>query len=471
MTLSFRTRLFVVSMVVVGAVLALVMWVGWTSVLSFEVERLDVRLCMEASRVATPSFQDKDPIRLEADLLGKLHLSSVDQLMLFYESTDGDFRFESGRWLHELDIEALNWGKASSYRAPERGEAKDRPPQRDCSLATFRLSGNPWRAARFQLPIGRSFVAADLAATKEELQDAVQGVLKVVIPLALALTTLGAWLLASFTMRPVSRLRIAMKEVTGKALNQRLSNRAEDREFRELIDVYNAMLARLEASFQQASRFSADAAHELKTPLTILQGRIEQAVNQSERRDIQIELIGMLDEVGRLSAITRKLLLLSQADAGQLVLHITRVDLTELLDGLLSDARMLVTGQKMTATIARHLLIDGDALLLRQLFNNLISNTVRYSSPEGLIDVKGHVLPSGIEVFFANESETISPENRRRFFERFYRGDPAHHRKIEGNGLGLSLALEIARAHGGELTLESSALDEVRLRLWLPFRG
>jgi len=106
-------------------------------------------------------------------------------------------------------------------------------------------------------------------------------------------------------MRPVNRLRNAMQGVTRNALDQRLSAQGEDHEFAELIDAYNTMLQRLEASFHQASRFSADAAHELRTPLTILQGRIEQAVNRSDHRVIQSDLVGMLDEVGRMAAITR----------------------------------------------------------------------------------------------------------------------------------------------------------------------
>jgi heavy metal sensor kinase len=317
---------------------------------------------------------------------------------------------------------------------------------------------------------GRGFVAADVAAATAELEEAVQGALAMVVPLALALVALVAWLLSALMMRPVGRLRDAMAGVSRKALDQRLSGEGEDREFRELIGAYNTMLARLEASFEQASRFSADAAHELRTPLTILQGRIEQAIRKAEQGNLQADLTDMLDEVGRLSAITRKLLLLSQADAGRLALHVTPVDLTELLDELLADARMFADGQKVSDAIERGLAVDGDVQLLRQLFNNLISNAVRYCPADGWVEVAGRRLPGGVEVTFANASHAISGEDRKKFFDRFYRGDPAHGRQIEGSGLGLSLAREIARAHGGDLTLEPGPADVVRLRLWLPNR-
>ncbi len=133
-----------------------------------------------------------------------------------------------------------------------------------------------------------SVVAAGLASTKAELQGAVQQALTVIVPLALLPSALGAWLLASLTMRPMNLLRSAMTAVTQQALDQQLPSAGEDLEFKAVIGDYHTMLARLEASFHQAARFSADAAHELKTPLTLLQGRIEQATRQSQINPSQI---------------------------------------------------------------------------------------------------------------------------------------------------------------------------------------
>jgi heavy metal sensor kinase len=312
-------------------------------------------------------------------------------------------------------------------------------------------------------------VAADAAAATDELLGVLRSTLGVVVPLALALVALGAWLLSAVSMRPVSRLREAMKSVNRKDLNRRLEGRGEDREFQELIGAYNAMLERLQASFEQASRFSADAAHELRTPLTILQGRLEQAIHKSDKRAIQSDLTEMLDELGRLSSVTRKLLLLSQADAGHLALHRRPVDLADMLDALVTDARMLVTDQAVTSAIEPGLTVNGDELLLRQLLNNLVSNAVRYGRPGGWINIAGRRLPSAIEVTVANAAVPIPAESRARLFDRFYRLDPARNRQSEGTGLGLSLAREIARAHGGELALEPSAADVVCVRLQLPY--
>lgn len=483
MIISFRTRLFTVSFLIVAAVLAAVLALGWQSVFDIEVARLDQRLCQEARRQAVEPFPPQELVRLSADVANKLRLRSPAQLLLRFTPDDGRPGWQSPGWPVAMDADALAWTPARFFGAPPPPPLREKPPHLppgaavpvgpapECALAGFAAADRQWRAARVSSPAGRSLVAADLAATKDELHTALQHTLSMLVPLALLLTALGAWALASLTMRPVNRLREAMKQVTRQALDQRLPSVGEDREFQELIAAYNTMLARLEASFQQASRFSADAAHELKTPLTILRGRIEQAMQLAGPGEAQGELAELLDEVGRLSAITRKLLLLSQADAGKLALHLSRVEVSELLDEMVADADMLAGEQRISSDIARHLSLAGDAVLLRQLFNNLLSNALRYGLANGWVEVKAWLSGDAVEVTFANACEPIDEAARQHFFERFYRADAARNRQVDGSGLGLSLAREIARAHGGELSLLASPLDEVRFGLRLPIRA
>ena len=485
MNIAFRTRLFFIATLIVGAVLTLVLALGWSSVMKAEVDKLNDKLCIEAKRLATQPFDANELPRLEADVALKLRLGAVDQVLLRFDAREGGGNFRSKAWQSAPRRDDLTWAAARFEAGPdprdedhpppppnERRDGEREPPERrprgTCSLASFTHNGHDWQAARFEVSSGTAVLAADLASVKADLQSAVQRALTLIIPLALVLTAAGAWLLASLSLRPVNRLHNAMKGVTKNALDQRLPSAGEDREFKELISDYNTMLARLEASFHQASRFSADAAHEIKTPLTILQGRIELAISVSDNRAIQDDLTGMLDEVGRLATITRKLLWLSQADAGKLALLRVPVALTELLDELMLDAQMLVTDQVLNSQIARNLMAQGDVMLLRQLFNNLLNNAVRHGLPHGWISVHASMLSGGVEVKFSNETRVISADVRARFFERFFRGDPAHNSQVEGSGLGLSLSREIARAHGGELSFEAGPLNEVTLKLSLP---
>lgn len=460
MVTSFRSRLFWVSALIVGTVLLAMVGIGWSSVLNFQIERLDDRMCMEARRMHGPDFSADGGEWETNDVLTKLRLGSPDQLMLRLEPATHPARVQAEQRTTDINLDALAW------EAPRA--ASDAPSHSDCSFASFQMNHRDWRAASVSTQDGRSFVAADLSATRADLQSALQRALFIMVPVALALTALGAWLLSSVTMRPVNRLRDAMKKLTQKDLNHRLSTDGEDREFAALIDVYNVMLARLESGFLQASRFSADAAHELKTPLTILQGRIEQAVQKSDNRDIQVDLIGLLDEVGRLATITRKLLLLSQADAGRLALQMMPIDITAMLHDLVLDASMLMADHSVLSQIDTGLVIRADALLLQQVLNNLISNAVRYSAPDGVVTVRGTTVDGGVQIIFTNACLAVSAQSRARFFDRFYRGDAARIGRADGYGLGLSLAREIARAHGGEIALLPTAPECVSVRLWLP---
>lgn len=504
MTLSFRTRLFVVATAIVVFTLASVLALGWSGLLKYQIERLDERLCLEARRLVTQALDSDNLARLEADVLVRLRLVNREQLLFNVKWIDGETAFQSTRWSAVLDAMAMSWNpshfregnpegpggppperpdfppppRAGGFGPPHRPEPAARPdraarpPPGRCSITSFSFENAQWRAARFELPRRQSVLAADLSVTRTELRGAIRQALVFMVPLALLLTALGAWLLASLTMRPVNRLRAAMHSVTKAALDQRLQTSGEDREFKELITAYNVMLERLQHSFQQASRFSADAAHELKTPLTILRGRIEQAINKSDNRAIQADLTQLLDEVGRLAAVTRKLLLLSQADAGHLALHLVQIDLSDMLASLVQDAQMMVADQGVHSDIQPGLVARADVTLLTQLFNNLVTNAVRYAKPGTIIFIQAQQLPLGLEVRFVNATKPIGAAERLRFFDRFYRGDASHTRGAddltEGNGLGLSLAREIARAHGGDLTLENGALDEVAMRLVLP---
>ena len=358
----------------------------------------------------------------------------------------------------------MNWSGSATTGTDQNSE--NTRPVETCRTADFAHQQQQWRAILFTRSDIRSLIATDRASTTEDLRNAVHSALFVVIPLALLLSAFAAWLLANFATRPVNRLSDAMASVTQKDLHHRLPIEGEDREFRQLIETYNAMLERLERSFQQASRFSADAAHELKTPLTILRGELEQVIRSGD--PARLDPGSLLDEVGKLSSITRKLLLLSQADAGHLSLHTVSMKIDILLGELIEDLGDLPDDKRLDCTIQPALQCEGDEILLHQLFNNLISNAIRYSKPDTAISLSAQLKGPTIELVVTNQCEPLSKEARAQLFDRFFRGDPAHSSQVEGSGLGLSLAREIARAHGGDLILLTTALDHVSVKLTLP---
>ena len=269
-------------------------------------------------------------------------------------------------------------------------------------------------------------------------------------------------------LKPVRDLGQAIRGISAQRLDQRLQPIA-DRDFAVLADGVNDMLQRLQRSFTQASRFSADASHELRTPLTVLQGHVERAMAQVEAGSaLQATLGTILDETRRLSAISRKLLLLSQADAGRLRLQLLPFELSREVDELVEDTRMMAPTLDLSAEVPRGVSIRADADLMRQLLANLASNAVKHNVDHGWIRISLHSLQGRVRLVVANAARGIPPAVGERIFERFYRTDDARTRGIDGVGLGLSLAREIARAHGGDLVLLPPAPGEVAFQLELP---
>lgn len=297
----------------------------------------------------------------------------------------------------------------------------------------------------------------------------IRNIFVVSIPGTLLLVAVGAWVVSGGALRPIRQLTGVIQQVTVKGLDQRIPIGTTDVEFVELISVFNQMLERLERSFTQASRFSGDAAHELKTPLTILQGELERTLQQVEPgSQVQQRLSNLLDEVRRLSGIMRKLLLLSLADAGQMSLYLIEVDMSELLIEMLEDVELLAPHLAVQTDITDKLRVQGDRDLLIQVLQNLFSNAIKYNLANGWIQIHARKAGTSVHVTIANASIDISVSDEERIFDRFHRGDPARTRKVEGIGLGLSLAREIARAHHGDLTLDSTSKGQTAFTLTLP---
>jgi len=347
------------------------------------------------------------------------------------------------------------------------------PPPRvsSATLSTIDHLDTRWRlgvmqSEYFTMAFGISLAGfdADMARARNTFLVSVAG--------AMLLIVLGSSWLAGRALRPVTALTKTAEQVTAHGLDKRLEMGHTDAEFERLIGVFNAMLARLERSFSQAVRFSADASHELKTPLAVLQGELEAALQDAvPGSDVQGHYSRLLDEVQRLKSITRKLLLLSLADTGQLKVSKTEVNLSAIAEGAADDVEILAPNLRVDHQIEPGVHVRADADLIRQVVQNLASNAAKYTDESGRVRIK--LRRNGMHVRFSvvNSGPGISQNDRDRIFDRFYRADKARGRDVEGTGLGLSLAREIARAHGGELELEDTKPIVTKFTLTLPIDG
>ncbi|OEZ58535.1 ATP-binding protein [Duganella sp. HH105] len=362
-------------------------------------------------------------------------------------------------------------GKGPLYRSPAwqrwlGGAELPRGP----GLHTVDGAGQSWRIGSAVQGSVTIWVAVNRSLSDAQVRASLTRFAAAIGVLAVAMGAL-AWYLAGRAMRPVEHLTGVMVGLTASELDQRVSAAEEDLEFAQMISVYNAMLERLQRSFLQSARFSGDAAHELRTPLTILQGELERSfARASAAADPVLEegLANMLDEVRRLDSIVRKLLLLARADAGQLAIPPCPLDLRPTLDELAEDIGLLDAERAVRLDLPEHIAVRGDADLLRQVLQNLVSNAVKYGLPGGWIALSVRRQGEQWRIDVANASHGIAPEHRHRLFDRFYRADHAHQRRVDGVGLGLSLARDIAVAHGGSLALADAEPGQVRFSLTLP---
>jgi heavy metal sensor kinase len=333
---------------------------------------------------------------------------------------------------------------------------------------TRRAAGGTWRFCTMENSEVTLAVGVSLARFDAEMARVRNGLLAA-LPAALLFIALGGWLVSRRALRSVEQLAHVAERVTASSLDERIPAEGADTEFRRLITVFNGMLDRLERSFSQASRFSADAAHELRTPLTILQGSIEQALQEAPAgSDQQRVYNNLLEEVQGLKEIVRKLLLLSLADAGKLELRPAPLNLSQAAEGVCEDLEALAPHLTVRRELQPALWVEADADLMAQALRNLATNAVKYNREGGWIEVRLTHDESAALLAVANTGDGIPPADRDRVFERFYRADPSRSRKVDGVGLGLSLAREIARAHGGDLRLEESGEDRTAFEMTLP---
>jgi len=476
---SFRVRL---ALLVGGTTAALLLGAGlvaWNLASGFNLERLDRELHELARRnlVRVPGPGNWGRLDAALALLG--HGEGPPAYVIWARTYQRD-EYRSPGWPADLDpatlpVPAAYEGGITLTEPPppprKSGLSAQNPslPIRQTAFRTVAAGGSTWRLAVTGNPYTTLVLGVRLEESTRDL-DRLRDRYLAAVPAVLLLVGLGAWWLATRALRPVAALTEAAESITAQGLAQRIAAPAHDREFGRLVTVFNAMLDRLERSFQQARRFSADASHELKTPLALLQAEVEQGLRaEPAGSPAQQTYRSLLEEIHRLKSILDKLLLLSLADSGHLHLERTRLDLSSLVAGLADDAEEMHPDLPLERALAPELTVAADATLLEQALRNLLGNAAKFNRPRGRIRVDLHGEGNDAVLRIGNAGPGIPAGDLPRLFERFYRGDPARRRDRPGGaGLGLSLSREILRAHGGEVRLLRSEPDWTEFEARLP---
>lgn len=292
--------------------------------------------------------------------------------------------------------------------------------------------------------------------------------------LALALGGVAAWWLARRIVRPIEQLTQTAEQISARRLDQRLQLEPTTAELTRLAAVFNTMLERLQASFAQQVRFTADASHELRTPVTVILTQAEHSLARPrETEEYRGALETCVRAARRMKRLVDDLLVLARADAGRLETQKAPGDLAEIARGALvwlepqaAEKQVRLASQLQTTPLC------CDATQIAQVVTNLVTNAIEYNRAGGEVFVSVHPRQQQAVLTVSDTGIGIASEDQARIFERFYRADKARtHRAGAGTGLGLSIVTEIVASHGGTVDVVSTTDQGTTFTVTLPLES
>jgi len=342
---------------------------------------------------------------------------------------------------------------------------------------SFRTVETPGRmlrvySLRYTTQTGRlgAVRVVDSLGNLDEGLGALRWSLLLLIPLSMLVAGGGGYWMASRALSPVDHLTRLTREIEATNLSRRLPAPRSQDELGRLVETFNQMICRLEGAFELMRRFTADASHQLQTPLTIMRSSVEVAIERARTPEQYRQILAdVLEVVLRLSRVVGDLLLLARADAGSLEFQRDAIQLDELLTEAVDAMKPLCEARHvdLRLDLRETLRITGDERWLRELLHNLIDNAIKYTNAPGEVRVALHRRESMAVLQVADDGPGIPAEEQLRVFERFYRSTTSSNGN-PGAGLGLSIALWVARSHGGDIRVQGQRGNGSTFEVTLP---
>jgi heavy metal sensor kinase len=344
-------------------------------------------------------------------------------------------------------------------------------------LRSCEIEGRPFRFLLQQLDVNGHVYTVEMGAPADDAVETLhlfRSYLLMFAPLLLLAAAGGGYWLSRRALSPVDALVRTAREVSGTNLNSRLQKLETGDELQRLSDTLNEMLDRIESAFLRITEFTADASHELRTPVSLIRTEAELALRRSRgEAEYKESLRHILLEAERTTVLIEQLLSLARTDSGRETIQLQPVDLNQTL-------RSIVDGWQQVATIRNlqfsasldvpdfFVFVLGDEILLRRLADILLDNAFKYTSPPGSVHLSLEPKGESAVITVQDSGVGIAEEEQSKIFERFYRVDKARSRAQGGAGLGLAIAQWIVTQHRGSIGVESRSGDGATFRVELP---
>ena len=356
---------------------------------------------------------------------------------------------EQGNWLYRSTV-------MSDYGVP-------RPATIPKRATEFRGRDVPLRIWSEKVSVGGQSYLIQSAFEMDDFYEALHHfalLLLISIPSLLVCAAAGGYWISTRALAPVDQITQTARTISAQNLSSRLVVPNTGDELQRLSETLNGMLERLEAAFKKITQFTADASHELRTPVAVMRTRAELSLRKARSADEYREVIAeVLTELEKTSGLIEQLMFLARADSGAETLHFAATNVAEVLreachqGSALAEAKQIAFQEHIPG---ESMWIQADASSLRRLFLILIDNAVKYTPASGQIDVSLHRNDGYAVAEVRDTGIGIAEADLPNVFERFYRTDKARTRESGGVGLGLSIGRWIAEVHSGTIEVHSS---------------
>jgi two-component system heavy metal sensor histidine kinase CusS len=322
-------------------------------------------------------------------------------------------------------------------------------------------SGIPLRAATVQaMSDGKEvqLTAAHIMVKEMAMLATFRQRILLAVALAFLFTAGLGYLLLRRGLRPLRMMAAHAADITPARLHSRMDSANTPVELQQLSDAYNAMLDRLADGYQRLTQFSADLAHEIRTPVGSLMGHCQVALRQARSPDeYQMLLASNLEELERISRMVESILFLARADEAEAALNRHELDLSDELQRIAGYFEGLAEERQMTLKPIGAGRLNADPLLLRRALSNLVANAIRYADESSEILMRVVQVADETRIEVENQGPVLTQSVLSKLFDRFYRGDASRHQSSDSNGLGLAIVAAIMHLHGGEVTVNQPA--------------